>query len=110
MHDGAGAIVEDGMVLVLTVLGEAVVAAFLAALKIFGAKIPAAWPLRQISANACHVADLRRGSSTGRFRKGQIFFLNPRMLFDLRQRDQRPHAETLRALGDIAQSLDVADV
>src|SRR5689334_9466016 len=101
MNDRAYAVVEDGVVVVLTVLREAMRAAFFAAMEIFRAEIPATRTLHQIASDRRHVADLRSGNSRCSFGQGGILLLDGRMFFDLRERDQRPDAEPLVIFADL---------
>src|SRR5258708_40259682 len=93
MNDGADAVVEDRVVVVLAVLREAVGAAFFAAMEILRAEVPAARPLHQIAANGPHVANLRRADARNTLRERHGLFLDQGMPFDLRERDARTGAQ-----------------
>ena len=57
---------EDGVVLVLAVQGEALVAALEQAVDVLVAEVPAAVALAQVAAERAHVADLRSADVAGR--------------------------------------------
>src|SRR5438876_7984404 len=106
MNNGAHTVVEDSVVVVLAVLREAVRAAFLSAVEIFRAEIPAAWPLHEVAANRRHVANLRRRDSGSSLRNGNVLLLDRRMLLDLRERDQRADTQSLFVFADLVESAD----
>src|ERR1700678_4405383 len=112
MHHRAGAVVHDGVVLVLACMCVAVVAGpvLLLAVEVAGAKVPAAWSLHDVATKGRHIAHLRRGGVTGGIGKGSIAFLDLGMICNLAQGRKRPKAQAILAGGDTAKAGDVADV
>src|SRR4030095_9873104 len=93
VNDGAEAVVEDRVILVLAFLGETDFAALLATRKLFIAEIPAARALQDGSAERRHVAYLRRGRMTGGFGQRGRVLPNRRMLRQRRQSHQGTDAD-----------------
>src|ERR1700733_10527037 len=112
MHHRAGAVVHDGVVLVLAGMRVAVVAraVLLLAIEIAGAKVPAARALHDVAAKRRHIAHLRRSGVTGSIGQRGIAFLDLGMICNLAQGRQRPEAQAILAGCDPAKAGDVADV
>src|ERR1051325_7184153 len=104
MDDGAQAVVEDGVVLVFTVLGITDFAALFAAVELFVAEVPAARALKKIPAERGHVADLGSRRRAGGLRKGGVLLVDDRMLGELRQRDQRADFDPFVVFTDLVET------
>src|ERR1019366_7682926 len=93
MHNGAAAMIEDGVVLVLAAKSEAGLAALARTMVVNRAEVPAPRPLQQIAAECRHVADLRARRGARGVSQGCVTFLNDRMVRNIRERDQRAYAQ-----------------
>ena len=89
MNDGTLLIIENCVVLIFPVVRVADIATLLAALEIFTSEIPAAWSLKNIPSNCCHVADLRCRSMRSGVGQRAEFAANSVVLSNLRERHQR---------------------
>src|SRR6185437_7400919 len=110
MNDRAHAVVEDGVIVVLAILGEAVSATLLAAMEVFRAEVPAARTLHKIAADSGHVANLWRSNARGSFGQGGVLLLNNGMTFDLGERHQRADTKALIVLANPIEPSDLADI
>src|SRR5438552_907488 len=109
MHDRAGLVGDDGVILVLALERVADVAALLAAVEVGRAEIPAARPLHQVAADGGHVADLRRGRVRARLAERRPLLLHRRVRLDRRQGHQRPEHQVALVL-DAVEPADGAQV
>src|SRR5690242_10850240 len=93
MHDRAYFVIEDSVILVLTLLREALVASLAPAMEVLVAEIPAARTLQQVAANSGHIADVRRGRVQCGIGQNLVALADYRMLRDRGQRHHRPKAQ-----------------
>ena len=97
MHHRAGAVVHDGVILILSRVRVTLIAgaALLLAVEVAGAEVPAARPLHDIATQRCHVAHLRSGRVTSGIRQRRIALLDLRMSRDLAQGRQRSEVQAI---------------
>src|SRR5260221_12162578 len=94
MHDVAGSVAEDGVILILAFHGVAAVAALLHAVVLVTAEIPAARTLAKIAADRSHVANLERSYLVGRGRQRGKALLHRGVFGQRAELGQRPDAQT----------------
>src|ERR1700722_7638348 len=112
MHHRAGAVVHDGVVLVLAGVRVTIVAgiSFLLAVEIAGSEVPAAWALHDVATKGCHIAHLRSGGVAGSVCQRGIPSLDLRMVCNLAQGSQGCEVPAILVGGDASKAGDIADV
>src|SRR5947208_3410142 len=94
MYDVGRAAAEYRVVLVLALRGEALRAALLQADGLFKAVVPTARALTEVSADGSEVSYLWRGDGVRGLCKSGEGTAHLRVLFELRERDERADAKT----------------
>ena len=110
MHDGADFVIEDRVILVLAILGEALVASLAAAVELLVAEIPAAGTLQQVAADRGHIADVRRGRVQCGIGENLITLADYRMLGDRGQSHHGPEAQPSGLFLHVVEIGDGTDV
>src|ERR1700687_1461771 len=104
MDDEGGAAAKDGVVLVLAGFGVALVAALAKTDHAFQSEVPTPRPLAEIASHCPEIADLRRGHRGCRFPQAGELSSHLRVLFQLRQRDERADGQAVGTHLDAIQT------
>src|SRR5438270_12284658 len=110
MNDGAYLVIEDRVILVLALLGEALLASCAPAVELLVAEIPAARTLQQVAADRGHIADVRRGRVQRGIGENFVALPDYRMLGDGGQSHHGPEAQPSGLFLHVVEIGDGTDV
>src|SRR5205823_6831376 len=112
MHHRAGAVVHNGVVLILSGMRVTIVTGpvLLLAIEVARPEVPASRALHDISPKRRHIAHLWSRRMTGCIRQRRVTLLDIRMSSDLSQGRQRPEMQAIRADCNPVKGGDVADI
>src|SRR5882762_6169722 len=112
MHHRAGAVVHDGVILVLTRMRMTIVAgaALLLAVEVARTEVPAAGALHDIATQRRHVSHLRSSRMASGVSQRRVAFLDLRISRDFAQSRERPQMQTVLVGSNSAKAADIADI
>ena len=112
MHHRAGAVVHNGVILILSRMRVTIVTGpvLLLAVEVARSEVPATGALHDIPPKRRHVAHLWSRRVTGRIRQRRVALLDFRMSSNLAQGRQRSKMQAIPTGGDSVKTADIADI